>query len=488
MSDFLITWKEAGWPYENIKRMLKTLGELGSVEEPWRIQAHTKAKIGNRVWLLKQGKGPKGIFGVGSIASEPYRNDDQREGVGKKLAVIHFTTMVDPLGEMLISESATRRILTNQQMRTQASGITLSEDQSQALEELLRTADASTASSELIAHIANKLNLAAKSHRIGNFSEIRQSLVGRQISSNVLFDPRTTEKNYAFHWGGRGELQFNIGFDGTPGSESSELRYGVAFSFQLGRNLPSIEVLLPKVRKFNEFIRLYPEHFENMKMWIWADEDRSKDFAPSPISVTQATPPNFIFFGKRQPLASLDYEEMLSTFDRLLPVYEYVESQNSIESQVPNQEFKFKPGLVSRKSKTSTTLEERYLDISLRHNLIQKELYRQLISRHGDQNVGTELSIGIGAIVDVGVLTPEGFHIYEIKTGTTARACLREAVGQLLEYALWPGSPAATELVVVGECPLDDPAKDYLARLNRRFPLPIRYEHVLVPALAETTT
>jgi hypothetical protein len=67
MTAFLMTWKESGWPHENVVRMIQRLEELGYVDEPWRIFANKMAKPGDRVWVLKQGRGPKGIFGRGTI-------------------------------------------------------------------------------------------------------------------------------------------------------------------------------------------------------------------------------------------------------------------------------------------------------------------------------------------------------------------------------------------------------------------------------------
>jgi TPR repeat protein len=66
MTAFLLTWKETGWPHENIVRMVATLEAQGHVDEPWRVAAQNMAKPGDRVWVLKQGRGPKGIFGVGA--------------------------------------------------------------------------------------------------------------------------------------------------------------------------------------------------------------------------------------------------------------------------------------------------------------------------------------------------------------------------------------------------------------------------------------
>jgi hypothetical protein len=63
-----------------------------------------------------------------------------------------------------------------------------------------------------------------------------------------------------------------------------------------------------------------------------------------------------------------------------------------------------------------------------------------------------------------------------VKTATSARACIREAIGQLLEYSLWPEAQFASRLVVVGEAALDEVATQYLANLKSYFNLPLEYE------------
>jgi hypothetical protein len=54
MTGFLLTWKETGWPYENIVRMVREIEVQGYVEEPWRLAAHRTARPGDRVWLFKR--------------------------------------------------------------------------------------------------------------------------------------------------------------------------------------------------------------------------------------------------------------------------------------------------------------------------------------------------------------------------------------------------------------------------------------------------
>ena len=82
-------------------------------------------------------------------------------------------------------------------------------------------------------------------------------------------------------------------------------------------------------------------------------------------------------------------------------------------------------------------------------------------------------------IVDAVVRRLDEYWFYEIKTDSSPRACIREAIGQLLEYAFWPGGREACRLIVVGESPLDEDSKKYLRQLRDRFALPIYYEHIV---------
>ncbi|WP_082036697.1 HNH endonuclease [Paramagnetospirillum magnetotacticum] len=130
MTAFLMTWTEKGWPHENILRMLQTIASTGSVDEPWRIKAHRRAKIGDRVWVLKQGAGPKGIFGIGEISGIPFRSTEN--GLDRWRVPVRINRLVDPRKHILIGEPELSRILENK-VRAQASGEPISESQDAAL-------------------------------------------------------------------------------------------------------------------------------------------------------------------------------------------------------------------------------------------------------------------------------------------------------------------------------------------------------------------
>lgn len=130
--------------------------------------------------------------------------------------------------------------------------------------------------------IAEKLNRLAPAHRIGNLQTIRTKLKGlaRQPGTKI-FAGKTITEEWACHYGGRTELQFNIGY--VNDVEPYQLRFGVAFSFELSQTLPSIDVLVPKVKFFNDFILLNADDFSDMRIWHY-NPDRSADYMPGPIS------------------------------------------------------------------------------------------------------------------------------------------------------------------------------------------------------------
>src|SRR5467141_3979213 len=67
--------------------------------------------------------------------------------------------------------------------------------------------------------IADELNERARAHPIGELQEIRGHRPGNDL---FRVNSQTTQDRWACHWGGRTELQFNIGRSG-----SMKLRHGV---------------------------------------------------------------------------------------------------------------------------------------------------------------------------------------------------------------------------------------------------------------------
>jgi hypothetical protein len=109
------------------------------------------------------------------------------------------------------------------------------------------------------------------------------------------------------------------------------------------------------------------------------------------------------------------------------------------------------------------------------HARMQKTLYETLAEKSGHNNVASEQVMANGRVADLVVRTSEGLVIYEIKTSKAPVDCVRQALGQLLEYGCWPGSEPLAELWVVGPAEIDKTTNDYLEGLRNHYNLPIQY-------------
>ncbi|CAN0525882.1 unnamed protein product, partial [Scytosiphon promiscuus] len=180
---------------------------------------------------------------------------------------------------------------------------------------------------------------------------------------------------WVFHYGGRKELQFNIGF------EDEGFRYGLAFSLERSQSLHDISILFPKIYKLNCLIRERPEKFRSYQMWHWQLGQRSELYDVWEIKSELVNDKTFIFIGKITDTENLDYDEILKTFDDLLEIYLEVENEKyeypeKIE-EVTTSEFKF-----VRKERTlfengGYNSIEKAINIDIRHTLIQQKLIEE---------------------------------------------------------------------------------------------------------------
>lgn len=113
-----------------------------------------------------------------------------------------------------------------------------------------------------------------------------------------------------------------------------------------------------------------------------------------------------------------------------------------------------------------------------KHVRLQNILYKYLCKKHGESRVDYERRT-VSGYVDLAVQNEEGYIFYEIKMETTAKRCIRLALGQLVEYANYPGNTDAIRLVVVGDAPLKSADRSYLCLLRSKFRLPIYYSQFL---------
>ena len=107
---------------------------------------------------------------------------------------------------------------------------------------------------------------------------------------------------------------------------------------------------------------------------------------------------------------------------------------------------------------------------SPQHVILQNAVYKYLCDIYGEKQVAYEHNY-----VDITVKTDKGIIFIEIKIKQTVRSCIREAIGQLLEYCHFSEASRAVEMIVIGEKALEEIESKYIQHLNHLYSIPIRY-------------
>jgi hypothetical protein len=123
--------------------------------------------------------------------------------------------------------------------------------------------------------------------------------------------------------------------------------------------------------------------------------------------------------------------------------------------------------------------EPKTVEISFLHKVISDSLVVQLKRQHGNENVTPEHPTGKGANrIDIAVKDKDGKCIfYEIKTYNSLLTSMREAIGQLLEYAFYSSAQNAKELIIVTQKHENiSEVKVYLSHLRKLLNIPLYYQ------------
>lgn len=334
-----------------------------------------------------------------------------------------------------------------------------------------------TSRNEIIPNLARSINGNMAGYKMSNFQHLRKKIKGlsRPKTLKIFSDETIDAKgSWAFHDGGRTEMQFNIGLD------NNGVRYGLAFSLEPSQTLPNPSILFPKVYRLNYLIEEKPQLFENLSLWSWHDGCRD-DYSDMCIPENVIKNGSFIFLGKESSSSDIDPGEVLQTFDQMLEIYLQIEGgidDNSEERSERTSNFVFRPVNHQLPQRYSFELNNRKVQIRGRHTQIQEKLIDELQRTYGQTNVSVEQSLGYNEI-DVVVKDGDNFIFFEVKVASSLKRVIREALGQLMEYAYYGGTKIAQKLVIVSDYALDERNRDYLAYLVREFNLPVEYKQIV---------
>ena len=312
-----------------------------------------------------------------------------------------------------------------------------------------------------------------------SFRQIKKDLHGvktRTYSHKIFITNTIFNDDYAFHNGGRKELQYNIGY--IEENSQTLFRYGVALSLQISRNFKNPSILEKQFIRLNEYLRFNKSKLSDYCLFYHDEEDIYHSLSLDTINNSLFREGYFIFFGKTMPLDKIDFDKILTTFDELLDMYKYVEGNGELTepNTTTDNVFKFEPGFSPSVGKSSRKVSVGKRDVDLRHNQIQDKMYHIFVKYHGEKNVRKEQNTGVGTSIDLVVKMKSGLIFYEIKTHSSLRYCIREALGQLIEYGYWPKKRNPYKFIIVSERDVNNDAIEFLKTLRDEMNLNIYYQ------------
>lgn len=107
------------------------------------------------------------------------------------------------------------------------------------------------------------------------------------------------------------------------------------------------------------------------------------------------------------------------------------------------------------------------------HSKIQNKLREQLITEYGESCVACEKNY-----VDLTLNYNDTITLYEVKSDAYAATCIRQALGQIIQYAHRLDPNKKVKLYIVGQYPLKENEKPYLDYIKTNFMVDLDYMNI----------
>lgn len=125
MRAFLFAWNPDKWEWPDLEQDVKDLAETGVFVDAWSCASHKAVREGDKAYLIKLGKEPKGIMGSGFISSEPFMGENHR-GQPRMRILVNFDRLLNPYKEEILPlDTLKSGALAAQHWSTQSSGIAI---------------------------------------------------------------------------------------------------------------------------------------------------------------------------------------------------------------------------------------------------------------------------------------------------------------------------------------------------------------------------
>ncbi|QNP52072.1 hypothetical protein H9L05_19615 [Hymenobacter qilianensis] len=203
------------------------------------------------------------------------------------------------------------------------------------------------------------------------------------------------------------------------------------------------------------------------------------EFAPGPFNL-RFKPEDVERPDTDDGLLLIDNIEDWSRSQRYVLFHDFAPLTPGDLSPVGIRHVALKPAVGSPIQQRTRQTQARLIELEGLHDQVQEKLIKQLKKEFPGDLIAREACIMPDKKrLDVVRERANGQQVfYEVKVLPTLRACIREALGQMLEYAHWGNNDLSEELVIVSYHAPTTIAKEYLQKLVDKYGLPISYQQI----------
>ena len=140
MSTYLLTWNPARWPWNDLDEYIRVIRKNGVYSDRWSCGHSRKIVEGDRVFLIRQGREPRGIVGSGWAASPVFDDqhwDDAKRANGQRAwyILVDFDVLLDADQQSILPRAwLNKDDLSSVHWDTQTSGINIPDEVARRLE------------------------------------------------------------------------------------------------------------------------------------------------------------------------------------------------------------------------------------------------------------------------------------------------------------------------------------------------------------------
>lgn len=129
MSTYLLTWNPNRWQWNDLQECIQEIEENGICKDTWSSGTNKSIQPGDRLFIMRLGKEPKGIFASGWAKSNVYEGEHWEAGNPDTALFIDMDldVLLDPDNTKILSLQELEALAPDQNWTPQGSGISINE-------------------------------------------------------------------------------------------------------------------------------------------------------------------------------------------------------------------------------------------------------------------------------------------------------------------------------------------------------------------------